>query len=158
MDDLTALSDTAGRSKRRLEEAMDTEASSDLLMPTPYHQELTSLQGPGTSGSGLVSSYGMGNTSPGTAYVPGYEWWPPLAGPGISQPYQSDASAYSSDPMVSSYTGMPNSLFTFDPTHLSTDFMQGVPQGPSAMQHYPQHSNQQHPSQQHPSQQHPPSR
>ena len=146
MDDLTALSETAGRPKRRADEALGPEASSDLLTPAPYPQGLPSLQGAGSNLSTGVSPYGMGSTSPGPSYVPGYEWWPQLVGPGISQPYQPEAASYSADPLVTPYTGMPNSLFTFDPTHMSADFMQDVQQGgpgPSTMQHYSQHPNHQ---------------
>ena len=150
MDDLTAHRETAaGRNKRPLDEALSHETPMDLTMHAPYPHGLSPLQGPGASGSShlppTMPPYGMGSTSPGP-YVPGYEWWPPLVGPGISHPYQADPAAYPAGPMVAPFAGAPSSLFTFDPTHMSADFMQGVSQGdpgPSTMQqqHYSQHQH-----------------
>ena len=148
MDDLTALSETAGRPKRSASEAMSGDPSLDMLQPYPHVPSMSTLQGISPSSSGVspaIGAYGMGSASPGPAYVPPYEWWPTLIGPGAGQPSLSESAAtYGAGPsMVSPYSGLPSSLFTFDPTHLSGEFMQGVQPdsnipGPS-MSQYPPH-------------------
>ncbi|KIP10141.1 hypothetical protein PHLGIDRAFT_11523 [Phlebiopsis gigantea 11061_1 CR5-6] len=157
MADLPAHRETtSGRNKRPLDDILRSEAPMDLGMHSSYPQGLPSLQGPGPSGSSqlppIMPPYGISSTSSPGPYVPGYEWWPPLVGPGISHPYQADPAAYPPGPMVGPFAGAPSSLFTFDPTHMSADFMHGVSQGDSGSSVMPQHHYSQHHDQQH----HPP--
>ena len=72
--------------------------------------------------SGL-GTYGMANASPGPSYVPSYEWWPPLIGPGTGQNLPAEHAQYQAGQIVSPYTGLPNSLFGFDTGQLPPDFM-----------------------------------
>lgn len=140
MDDLTALSETAGRPKRRAEEALGVEMPQGVFIPQPYHlQPVASGSGAGGSMSGAgggmssgLSPYGMTSSSPGPSYVPSYEWWPPLAGPGVSQSYPTDYGQYQAGQLVSPFTGLPNSLFGFDAGQISPEFM--MQQDPSMQQ------------------------
>lgn len=143
MDDLSVLSETAGRPKRSAEEALSEDPPANMFVAQPYPQHLPPLQTMGASTSNLAvgGPYGLGSPSPGPPYVPGYEWWPQLVGPATGQAFPSDAMQYTGGP-VSSYSGLSNSLFTFDPNHLSADFLQGVSSpgaGPSMPPQYPPH-------------------
>lgn len=169
MDDLAALSHAADRPKRGLDEAFGTDRNSDLLSSSLYG--LSSFSPANTSGtsSTLTSSsspfpmsYASPNpnsnsnasTNPNAAissmsYIPGYEWWPQLIGPGNA----GSNSAYPEQFGYGSQAGMvpaPQSLFTFDQSQLAEDFMQNVQSvqdvgdagpamvGPSGQQHQQQ--------------------
>jgi hypothetical protein len=126
MDDLTAVSEAGGRPKRSAE-AMMGDPSPNLLQPYPQ----TAVLPPMHDTAGLSSSTGLGpygiSSDPSPPYYPPYEWWPMLSGPGGGPSYQAGSSTYGVGPnVVSSYTGFPSSLFAFDATHLSSEFMQGM--------------------------------
>ncbi|EKM48188.1 uncharacterized protein PHACADRAFT_214916 [Phanerochaete carnosa HHB-10118-sp] len=150
MNDLTALSETAGRPKRRAEEALGVEAPQELLVSQAYHNAQSFPDNSGASGSmsSGLGSYGMANASPGLSYVPSYEWWPPLIGPGIGQGYPAEYTQYQTGHVVSPYTGLPNSVIGFDAEQLPPDFMlqQADPNlQQSNMSPYPPRSDPRHP-------------
>ncbi|KAI0697535.1 fungal-specific transcription factor domain-containing protein [Cytidiella melzeri] len=133
MDDLSAHNRSSeGRPKRGLQEVLGGDRSPGLL-----HQysvpHIATNEPSSSSPQNLSSPYAMfadeGIQSPPSSamsYVPGYEWWPQLIGPGTGGGYVTpDYGAFQLSPMGSQLVP-PQGLFTFDQNQLTSDFMQEV--------------------------------
>lgn len=129
------------RPKRGLDELLSEDRTADLLFKygIPYnhnHYNLPfySVQSPNPPYSMYTGQHVP--THDPLAYIPGYEWWPQLVGPGTSAGYASqDYRTYNPSPLGSQLVP-PQGLFTFNQNQLSGDFMHDV--DPSTGAHIPQ--------------------
>lgn len=137
MDDLVALSQTAERPKRDVEQALGVDRNSDLLMRygvTPTSRASSSTSTPSSMQS-TNSPYGMyANAATTTmqpeqstiSFIPGYEWWPQLVGPGTGGGFTNQEYDVFQPPPLGSQIMPPQGLFTFDGSQITSDFMHNV--------------------------------
>ena len=144
LDDVTFQTRVSDRPKRRVEEALGEDRNSDLVQQQMYGPSMASSSSYQPMQS-QPASYPMSYTStmPGPSstipYLPGSEWWPQLIGPAAGQSMQQPGYGYAPTTVGTHFSGLPQSLFTFDQDQLSSNFMEGVPPDDSNMPtaHFP---------------------
>lgn len=147
---VASLNEAPDRSKRRAEEALEDVPA--YMLPTfdtygqSYHQAAP-IAGPSsgvpayTQGS---ESYAMTYPAPSPhsasmTYVPGYEWWPQLIGPGMGQGLTPDFQS-----PAAHQQGLPHGLYSFNPEHMP-EYSSGAEHLDTDMSHSSHYHHSQHP-------------